>query len=236
MDLNQTELLNYIINSNNLDENSNSCELIDAKQWKTEIDNLQVGWQPSMFKYLSSFKGYSWRLCNLWFDYIPINTNVPISYLEIGTLCGANLISVAKTYASHPDSILHCIDPWIDNEEYSEYKCLQTSNLNNFISNVNKANIVNKLKAYRNFSYKVLPNLIDNYYDIIYIDGNHEPYAVMEDGILSFRKCKSKGWIIFDDYTFTQDVTSTIDAFLYLYKNKIESYYIANGQCYLQKK
>ena len=234
--MNEFELSNYIKNCNILDENCINSNLIDAKQWKDEIDDLQVGWQPTMFKFLSSFKGYSWRLCNLWFDIIPINVDKPIMYLEIGTLCGANLISVAKTYALHPDSVLYCIDPWIDNDEYSEYKCLQNSNLSNFISNVQEANIVNKLKACRNFSYKILPKLDDNFFDIIYIDGNHEPYAVMEDGVMSFRKCKSNGWIIFDDYTFTKDVTSTIDAFLYLYKDKIQYYHIANGQCYLQKK
>ena len=235
----ESELLNYIKNSNIIDENcynDNNIDMIDAKQWKDEIDNLQVGWQPSIFKYLPSFKGYNWRLCNLWFDIVPRTDNIPINYLEIGTLCGANLITVAKTYASHPDSILYCIDPWIDNEEYSEYKYLQNSNLNNFISNVQEANIVNKLRACRDFSYKTLPKLNDNMFDIIYIDGNHEPYAIMEDGVMSFRKCKSNGWIIFDDYTFTPDVTKTIDAFVYLYKDKIQYYHIANGQCYLQKK
>jgi len=232
-----SNLLSYIQSSNVVDLgcNCNSLELQQAQEWKNHIDKLQVSWQPSIYNYLSSFKGYCWRLCDIWFSIVPRTDTIPIKYLEIGTLCGANLISVAKTYGSHPNSELYCIDPWIDNEEYNEYKCLQASNMNNFISNINEAGIVNKIKAYRDFSYRIIPEFNENYFDIIYIDGNHEPYAVMEDGVLAFRKCKKGGWIIFDDYTFTEDVTNTINAFLSLYKDKISYYTMLNGQCYVQK-
>jgi hypothetical protein len=236
--MNQTNLLSYIQSSNIVDTSCNctTSEFQQAQEWKNQIDNLQLSWQPSIFKYLPSFKGYCWRLCDIWFNIVPRTDNFAITYLEIGTLCGANLISVAKTYGSHPHSELYCIDPWIDNDEYNEYKCLQTSNMNNFISNVNEAGIVNKIKAYKDFSYRILPQFSDNYFDIIYIDGNHEPYAVMEDGVLSFRKCKQGGWIIFDDYVFTPEVTNIINTFLSLYSDKIRYHCILNGQCYLQKR
>ena len=61
-------------------------------------------------------------------------------------------------------------------------------------------------------------------FDIIYIDGNHEPEYVLEDAVLSFRKLKPGGIIIFDDYTFICDgINSTklgIDSFIMSYSEK----------------
>ena len=34
------------------------------------------------------------------------------------------------------------------------------------------------------------PKFKDEFFDIIYIDGNHEPEYVLEDAVLSFRKLK----------------------------------------------
>ena len=61
-----------------------------------------------------NFNGIQYRLADNWFEHIDINKykNSPIHYLEIDTLCVANLLSVSRTYGLHPDSKLHCIDPW----------------------------------------------------------------------------------------------------------------------------
>ena len=70
------------------------------------------------------FDGVKYRLANYWQKFIQINDYncKAINYLEIGTFYGANLLSVASTYGSHPDSKLYCIDPWIDYNDYPEYK------------------------------------------------------------------------------------------------------------------
>ena len=61
---------------------------------------------------LDGFEGKYWRLANNWAFYVKQEdfVNRPIKYLEIGTLYGANLISVAQTYGSHPETELHCVD------------------------------------------------------------------------------------------------------------------------------
>lgn len=59
----------------------------------------------------------------------------------------------------------------------------------------------------------------DKFFDIIYIDGNHEPEYVMEDAVLSFRKLKEGGIMIFDDYGWTQ---RGIDGFMRGYYKKIQ--------------
>jgi predicted O-methyltransferase YrrM len=86
---------------------------------------------------------------------------------------------------------------------------------------------------------KGIRDLKNEDYDLIYVDGNHEPYAVLEDLVLCFRKCKYGGYIVIDDYEFNcTSSTATkigIDGFLKAYKMKIKIIQIANGQVYLQK-
>ena len=66
------------------------------------------------------------------------------------------------------------------------------------------------------------PKEKENISDIIYIDGNHEPNYVLEDAVLSFRKLKSNGILIFDDYGWGgPNLTQKgIDGFLSAYSKK----------------
>ena len=69
----------------------------------------------------TTFTGVHYRLATNWNTILPLKQyNKPITYLEIGTFYGANLLSVADSYASHQDSILHCIDPWEDYDDYND--------------------------------------------------------------------------------------------------------------------
>jgi len=70
----------------------------------------------------NNFQGVEYRTATNWFPIIPKKDfeNKKIKYLEIGTFYGANVISVGKTYGSHPESELYCIDPWIDYKDYPE--------------------------------------------------------------------------------------------------------------------
>ncbi len=236
---NQQDLVHKISQFHPLDVNENSYhpEIKKAKEWRDDINTLQAdGWFHQIEKYDPNFTGYVWRLCDNWMDILDVTeySERPIRYLEIGTLCGANLISVAKTYASHPDSILECIDIWEDTDEYSEYKYLQTSNYNHFLANVYRNGLEGRTIAHKDYSYRVFPMLENNVYDIIYIDANHESWAVLEDGVHAFRKCKPDGWIIFDDYTFSEETQRGIDSFLNCFNGYISEYYIEHGQCYVR--
>ena len=234
---NYTQMLYDISRFNRLEPSDNLSEeqLAQTIKWKNEVDKIQVSWYPYIQEYLPSFKGYVWRLCHLWFSIIPLEYK-PIKYLEIGTLCGANVIAMSRTYCNHPNSIIECIDPWEDSEEYNEYKCLQYSNFNNFKYNIEEANLKTKVQYYKDYSYNVVPQMLDNYYDIIYVDGNHESWAVLEDGVMSFRKLKPEGWLVFDDYTFSSLTQTGIDSFVKCYKSMIDICIIENGQLYLKKK
>jgi len=154
---------------------------------------------------LNNFVGTQYRLANNWFNHINISnySDKPINYLEIGTVYGANILSVANTYGLHKDSKLYCIDcidPWEDYDDYPEYKNQQSSIYESFIHNIENSGVKDKIIINRGYSNLEIPKFQDDVFDIIYIDGNHEPEYVLEDAVLSFRKLKKNGIMIFDDY------------------------------------
>ena len=185
------------------------------------------------------FTGAIYRLASNWLQKVDVVEyhERPIRYLEIGALYGANVISVANSYGIHPESELHCIDPWIKYNEYNEY-----SNHNDIyeacLENINKSGQSDKIRIHRGFSNEEVPKFLDNYFDIIYIDGNHEPEFVMEDAVLSFRKLKNDGIMIFDDYGWGgEDLTqSGIDGFIKGYHKRITVLGFHNDQMFIKKK
>ena len=170
-----------------------------------------------------NFKGVDYRLANVWFHFIPVEDK-PIRYAEIGAFYGANMISVAETYGKHPDSLLIAIDPWTDYADYPEYKGEQTTIYDAFTQNMTSCGLAERVTVKRGYSNEVLPTLEDNSFDIVYIDGNHEPEYVLEDAVLAFRKVKVGGYLIFDDYGWGgPDLTKRgIDGFMNGYHKRIQ--------------
>lgn len=172
---------------------------------------------------LEHFSGKFFRTAENWFRTIPtvLYTNRPIRYLEVGAYHGANIISVAQTYGAHPDSVLECIDPWEDYGDYAEYRHEHAANYETFLANVAACGVAHKIKHHRGFSHQVIPTFPDAHFDMIYIDGNHAPEYVLEDAVLSFRKLKTDGVLIFDDYGWGGPERG-IDAFLSAYHARIQ--------------
>lgn len=169
---------------------------------------------------MPEFKGIQYKTADNWLGFVPQSMG-PIRYLEIGVLCGNNVLSVERLFASHDDSVLVCVDPWIDYGEYPEYKGKITTYYDMFMENTE--HIAHKLDVRRDFSHKVLPTLEDESFDLIYIDGNHETHYVLEDAVMAFRKLKVGGWMVFDDYE-GPDVPPGIDAFLAGFKRRIDQH------------
>jgi len=188
---------------------------------------------------LNNFNGTQYRLASNWFNHVNLNEykDRPIKYLEIGVFYGANLLSVANSYGLHPDSKLYCIDPWEDYDEYPEYKNRQSTIYEAFMNNVENSGSKHKLVINRGYSNTEVAKLEDNFFDIIYIDGNHEPEYVMEDAVLSFRKLKVGGIMIFDDYGWCgPDLTQRgIDGFLSGYNKRIQNLGELASQVFVKK-
>jgi predicted O-methyltransferase YrrM len=185
------------------------------------------------------FFGTSYRLPSNWHSLVPLEnySNRPIKYLEIGTFYGANALSFAETYGSHPDSLVYCVDPWEDYDDYPEYKGMQSSIFEAFVKNVAASPSRQKVVIFRGLSHTMVPTFPDESFDIIYIDGNHEPEYVMEDAVLSFRKLKKEGILIFDDYGWGgPDLTTKgIDGFISGYKKRLQVLGLVNTQMIVQK-
>lgn len=195
-----------------------------------------------MFKpILDKCKGNHYTLCDNWMYLVPVKDFAirPIHYLEIGAYHGHNLITVGHTYANHPESKLFCVDPWENYEEYPETNPEIETTFQTFSTNVNQfPHLASRLTAIRNYSHKAIHHFQDDFFDLIFVDGNHQPEYVLEDGILSFRKLKKKGVMIFDDYNFGGlDVTKRgIDAFLTAYRDRIEYIGFFGGQIFIRKR
>ena len=123
-----------------------------------------------------NFEGSYYTLPSNWVK--PINLeatmNTPIKYLEVGTLYGGSLLSFAQTFGLHPESKLFCVDPWIDYPEYPEYKGEQEKIYQTFLKNVENSEHKDKITIMRGFSHNEIPKLYNNFFDIIYVDANHE--------------------------------------------------------------
>jgi hypothetical protein len=190
-----------------------------------------------MYSLNPKFHGTAYRLADNWFPFITPDPSSPIRYAEIGAFYGANMVSVAETYGSHPDSLLIAIDPWTDYVDYPEYKGQQMTIYDAFARNIERCGLRDRITVERGYSHEILPTLEDNSFDIIYIDGNHEPEYVLEDAVLSFRKLKTGGHLIFDDYGWGgPDLTKRgIDAFMNGYHKRITVLGERESQVFIRK-
>lgn len=181
------------------------------------------------------FQGNVYRLSYAWSVIIPI-TYEKKCILEIGAYQGANVCCLMKTYAQHPDSEVHCIDPWLDYQEYSEYCQEQPTNYSLFLQNVSKlpARDIQKLYIHRGLSEDIIPQFEDKKFDIIFIDGNHTQKYTLEDAVLSFKKLKLNGWMIFDDMQ-CKEVSDAANCFLSMYLSYFDEKLMCNGQLFLKR-
>jgi len=186
----------------------------------------------------NNFQGQQYRLADNWFQHVNLDEfqNRPIRYLEIGAFFGANLLSVANTYGKHAESKLYCVDPW-EYDECVTYCGKDETIYSTFLENVENSGSKERIVINRGYSNIEVPTFEDEFFDMIYIDGNHEPEYVLEDAVLCFRKLKRGGIMIFDDYGWGgPDLTQRgIDAFLNGYYKKIQNLGMQSSQVFVRK-
>lgn len=142
-------------------------------------DNFSVDWCSVYFK--------SWKLlCKKY---------KPTKILEIGSFEGKS----TKFWAELPNTEhITCIDTWEGSIEHSDLDIHDIEK--RFDQNHGWRQNLSKLKGK---SFDILCSIQSThrqFYDLIYIDGSHDPKDVLSDAILSFNLLKSGGIMIFDDY------------------------------------
>ena len=170
-----------------------------------------------------------------WKHHLKLNTD-SIKYLEIGCLHGGSLLYFHNTFGPNVDST--CIDPFSNCDYYLEYNT--EHEINYEIFKINTEQLGNKNVHIRKPSSEVLPLLENDFFDVIYIDGNHNLSNILEDGVLSYRKLKTNGYLIMDDVNWghgEENTQTTVNAFVNAYtKNKMELIFIDSNQLILRKK
>ncbi len=58
-------------------------------------------------------------------------------------------------------------------------------------------------------------------FDLVYIDGDHRPTQVYQDGCNAFKCLAEDGFILFDDYEWG-DVSKGVDKFITMHKTQIK--------------
>lgn len=182
------------------------------------------------------FYGNVYNLSYKWTPIIPVSEQ-PVKIMEIGAYHGANTCSYMKSYARHPRSEIHCVDPWMDYDGYDEYQSKQHTNYSLFIQNLARLSPedLHKVHLHRGLSETMIPRFADNMFDIIYIDGNHVLRYVLQDAIQSYHKIKRGGWIIFDDMQ-DKEVNQAVQMFLMSHSTDFDSIQIQNAQLFMRRR
>jgi|694.fasta_scaffold03604_9 hypothetical protein len=149
-------------------------------------------------------------------------TNLKIC--EIGVFRG----DFSKILFNQLPNELHLIDPFIG-EVWSGDKDgsnMRLANLNNAYEEILMMYKEHKnVYIHKGFSQNILKNFPDNYFDFIYIDGDHSYEGVKNDLMLSKRKVKINGIISGHDFNDNQfpGVVMAVNEFCALYNLSINS-------------
>lgn len=138
------------------------------------------------------------------FQFMGWNNKTPLSMLEIGAYEGRSTTWLVDNMMDNPKSILVSIDTFEGSVEHTHG---QKENLfERFKSNVVVAKWPERIRPIRADSKIVLSQMLmtPNKFDFIYVDGSHETYDVIVDGILAWQLLKPGGMIVFDDVLWDQ--------------------------------
>ena len=172
-----------------------------------------------------NYQGNLFTLSNTWLSIIPLSQH-PMKILTIGTGHGANLCSLLRTYAAPDQSVIHCVDPWLDNGDY--HTVIQN------LSTLSPPHL-HKIYLYRCPSEQSDQVLPFGSYDLIYIDGNHPMKNILEDLVLSMKRIKKEGWIIIGHLS-CPDVLAVVERALPLYEKMIALIQSQSNQLFIQIK
>jgi len=137
-----------------------------------------------------------------------------INILEIGSYEGLSSVFFADNFLEREGSSLTCVDPFlrISNNDHAQY--LQNNQEKHFDINITRCNNSEKIKVFKITSDEFFENN-EKKYNIIYIDGCHEPEFISRDLENGFKCLEVNGIMWMNDYGKTIiAVKKTINKFL----------------------
>ena len=148
---------------------------------------------------------------------------------EIGVYRGLYTEKILKYFKKQKLNLkMELIDPWVIDGNYKEYG---SQNLELAYQEVKKKFENNKnITIMKTDSLNASQKFSDNYFDFVYIDGNHDYDFVLQDLKLWFPKVKNKGILFGDDYNRPYGVSKAVAEFSY--ENKLTVHLSDNGSQY----
>ena len=144
--------------------------------------------------------------------------------LEIGCFEGLSSVFFADNFITNVESRLTCVDPFltVSNNDHSQF--LQNSEEANFDHNVSVCKNADKITVHKMTSDAFFSRESTATYNMIYIDGCHEPDFIERDMENSFARLEPGGIMWMDDYGGGDGVQikNTMDAFLRKHEGEYE--------------
>lgn len=154
-----------------------------------------------------------------WEKFLKPLAGMPLKVLELGSYEGKSAIWLLENILTHQRARITCIDNFGSDVSNTEIHKRFVENTKRFGKKIQllKMNTRDALKT---------PKIIQQEFDIIYIDAGRHSKNVLEDAVLSFPLLKAGGIIIFDDYTTSKlhDYTCPkkgIDTFLDIFSDEL---------------
>lgn len=170
-----------------------------------------------------------------------------MNHLDVGAEIGVWKGEFSELVLSHRNlSRYYLIDPWEFQPEhkktwYGGLVAKSQSNMND-VMNVAKSRLerFDNTVFLRQFSSDASNSIDDLELDWVYIDGNHHYEYVLEDLKIYYKKVKTGGYLICDDYNWADEngnrcVKQAIVSFLAKNTNKVALVEIEHGQAVLIK-
>ncbi len=157
----------------------------------------------------------------------------PKTYLEIGSYEGGSLIWFATQISNRrKDGVIYCIDSWQGGEEHDRAKMdLVEARFDKNLDIIKKNHAIEITKI-RDQSYLAMARMLVNhgleeFFDLVLIDGSHQSHDVITDLCLAYRLLKKNGVLILDDYIWRHPLgilhepKLAIDTFTNIYRDRL---------------
>jgi predicted O-methyltransferase YrrM len=171
---------------------------------------------------------FSWSP-GVWEQLIP---HLPArkNFLEIGSFEGRSAVWIVQ-YMMEDGGELICVDTWEGGAEHVNGEMSGAEDRFKHNIDLIMGNFVDRdVQPIKSTSVDALGNLISykKQFDFIYIDGSHLAKDVLTDACMAWPLLKSKGFMVFDDYswkppgfTLLQRPKVAVDAFINMFEDEL---------------
>ena len=163
----------------------------------------------------------------------------PARLLQIGSYAGDASLWLYEHLLKDTDSVLVDVDTWEGSDEIAHKQLNWATVEDVYDVKTRQARMDRKIVKVKLTSDYFFKNNRE-FYDFVYIDGDHTAYGVIKDAVNAFEVLKPGGIIAFDDYDWRGGAgpadrpRMAIDAFLEIYRDKVKVL-LKGYQCWIRK-